>query len=69
MITWWDAHFRKAKLTGITKESMCINDEIYVPNGLNVSVIMFLEEYSMSLWDYFNSWLDPEYNPITIMYM
>lgn len=48
---------------------MGINDEICVPNELKVSVIMVLKGYSMSLWDYFNTWLDQEYTPIIVIHM
>lgn len=69
MITWWDAHFREKKLPGILIKSMCINDEIHVPSGLKVSVIMVLKGYSVSLWGYFNSWLDQNYISITLIHV
>lgn len=68
MITWWDARFMENKLTGILIKPVCVNDQVCLPNGLKLSVIMVLKVYSMSLWDYFNRWLDQEYIPTNVTY-
>lgn len=69
MIIWWDAHFKENKLTGILIKSVRVNDEVRLPNGLKLSVIMVLKVYSVSLQDYFNRWLDQEYDPIAVTQM